>query len=60
MDKPKEKPTVLVTASPDGFRWKVIIAGETVGTGAGKTEFEARNAANEFAARAKQEPTEGP
>src|SRR6185312_2028525 len=56
MDKPK----ILVRASPEGFRWKVISDGETVASGTAKTEFEARNAANEIAGRIANEPMEGP
>jgi len=55
-----KRPNVLVRASPEGYRWKVIQDGETVGTGTAKTELEAKNAANEVAGRVAQEPIEGP
>jgi hypothetical protein len=60
MDKPRDEPTVLVRASPEGFKWKVILGRDTVGTGTAGTELEARNAANAFAKRVASEPTEGP
>lgn len=54
-----EKPNVLVRKSPDGYRWKVLQDGQTVGTGTAKTEFEARNAANETVARLVRTRLEG-
>ena len=55
------KPTILVRASqPNGFRWRVIADGETVGTGTASTEFEAREAANEIVKRLEAKPPEAP
>jgi len=55
------KPTVLVRANQTGgFRWRVILDGETVGTGDAPTEFEARTAANEIVKRIEAEPPEAP
>ena len=54
-------PTVLVRADQTGgFRWRVIVDGETVGTGTAATEFEAREAANEIVKRIEAKPPEGP
>jgi hypothetical protein len=54
-------PTIIVRASPPtGFRWRVIIDGETVGSGTAPTEFEARNAANEIVKRLEAKPPEAP
>ena len=42
------EPQVIVRSSPQGgFRWRVILDGETVGSGDAPTEFDAREAANE-------------
>ncbi len=55
------KPTVLVRASPQGgFRWRVIVGGQTVGSGDAPTEFEARNAAEEIVKRLAADPPPGP
>jgi hypothetical protein len=55
------KPTILVRASPpSGFRWRVIVDGETVGSGSAATEFEARTAANEIVKRLEAKPPEAP
>ena len=54
------KPIVIVRAAPGGYRWKVVMDGQTIGTDTAATELDARNAANEVAARAAQRPTEGP
>jgi hypothetical protein len=52
-------PTIIVRASPPtGFRWRVIMDGETVGTGTAATEFEARTAANEVVKRIEAKPPE--
>jgi hypothetical protein len=54
-------PTIIVRASPPtGFRWRVIMDGETVGTGTAATEFEARTAANEVVKRIEAKPPESP
>lgn len=55
------KPTVVVRASPaGGFRWRVILDGETVGAGDAATEFEAREAANEIVKRIEAKAPEAP
>jgi hypothetical protein len=57
----ESKPVVVVRASPpNGFRWRVVLDGETVGSGSATTEFEARNAANETVARVAAKPPEAP
>ena len=54
-------PTILVRASPaGGFRWRVILDGETVGSGEAASEFQAREAANEMIKRIEAKPPEGP
>jgi hypothetical protein len=54
-------PTILVRADQTGgFRWRVIVDGETVGTGTAATEFEAREAANEIVKRIEAKPPEAP
>jgi hypothetical protein len=54
-------PTVLVRASPlGGYRWRVIVDGETAAGGDALTEFEARNAANEIVKRLEQKLTQAP
>jgi hypothetical protein len=54
-------PTILVRASPPhGFRWRVIVDGQTVGSGIAVTEFEAREAANEIVKRIEAKPPEAP
>jgi hypothetical protein len=60
MDRSSDAPTVIVRASPEGYRWKVIARGQAIGTGTAKTELDARNAANEFCGRANEDPIEGP
>jgi len=55
------KPTVLVRASPTGgFRWRVILGGETAASGEAQSEFEAREAANEIVKRIEATPPEAP
>ena len=55
------KPTLLVRANQTGgFRWRVILDGQTVGSGVATTEFEARNAANEIVKRIEAKPPEAP
>ena len=55
------KPTVLVRATQTGgFRWRVVANGETVGTGEARSEFEAREAANEIIKRIEAKPPEAP
>jgi hypothetical protein len=55
------KASVLVRASPTGgFRWRVVLDGETVGTGDAATEFDAREAANEVVKRLQAEPPASP
>jgi hypothetical protein len=55
------KPSAIVRASQQGgFRWRVIVDGQTVGSGEAVTEFEARVAANEIADRIEKEPMQGP
>lgn len=55
------KPTVLVRANQTGgFRWRVILDGETVGSGDAPSEFAAREAANEIAKRIEAKPPEAP
>jgi len=59
--KPKQQPTIIVRAEPGrGYRWKVLVDGEAVGTDSAATELEARNAANSFAARIARKPFPGP
>jgi hypothetical protein len=54
-------PTIIVRASPpQGFRWRVILDGATVGSGTAATEFEAREAANEIVKRIEAKPPEAP
>jgi hypothetical protein len=54
-------PTILVRASPPhGFRWRVVVDGQTVGSGIAVTEFEAREAANEIVKRIEAKPPEAP
>ena len=56
-----QSPSVIVRSSPQGgFRWRVIVDGQTVGTGTAATEFEARNAANEIVRRLEATPPEAP
>ena len=50
------KPAILVDATPQGFHWRVIIDGQTVGMGERATEPEARDAANALVARIEPEP----
>jgi hypothetical protein len=55
------KPTILVRASQTGgFRWRVILDGETAASGEAQSEFEAREAANEIVKRIEEEPPEAP
>jgi hypothetical protein len=55
------KPTILVRpAPPQGYRWKVIVDGETIGSGTAATEFDARNAADEVLKRLEADPPQGP
>jgi hypothetical protein len=55
------KPTVIVRASPAaGFRWRVVVDAETVGSGEAATEFAAREAANEIVRRLEATPPEAP
>jgi hypothetical protein len=54
-------PSVIVRSSPQGgFRWRVIVDGETVSAGTAATEFEARTAANETLKRLEAKPPEAP
>ena len=54
-------PRVIVRSSPQGgFRWRVILDGETVGSGDAPTEFEAREAAEETVERIEAKPPEAP
>ncbi len=55
------KPTVLVRANQTGsFRWRVLLDGETVGSGDAPSEFAAREAANEIVKRLEAKPPEAP
>jgi hypothetical protein len=55
------KPTILVRANQTGgFRWRVVLDGQTVGTGDAASEFEAREAANEIVKRIEAKPPEAP
>ena len=36
------EPIVIVRAAPEGFRWRVVADGHTVGMGTAATEFEAQ------------------
>ena len=54
------EPIVFVRTSPEGFRWRVVADGQTVGTGTAATEFEARTAANEIVKRLEAKPPEAP
>lgn len=56
----RAKPAILVDASPQGggFRWRVIIDGQTVGVGERATEREARDAANALVQRINPTPPE--
>ena len=55
------EPLVIVRSSPQGgFRWRVILDGETVGSGDAPTEFAAREAANETVKRIVARPLEAP
>ena len=55
------KPTILVRASPTGgYRWRVILDGETAASGEAQSEFEAREAANEIVKRIEEKPSEAP
>jgi hypothetical protein len=57
----KGKPTLIVRASPaGGFRWRVVVDAETVGSGEAATEFAAREAANEIVRRLEARPPEAP
>lgn len=59
--RPLAKSTILVGASPQGgFRWSVVIDGQTVGTGERATELEARNAADALVRRIEARPPEAP
>ena len=54
-------PSIIVRADQTGgFRWRVIVDGETVGTGMATTEFDARTAANEIVKRIEAKPPEAP
>jgi hypothetical protein len=54
------RPTILVRAAPpQGYRWNVIVDGETVGSGTAATEFDARNAADEIVKRLEAKPPQG-
>ena len=54
-------PTVIVRADQSGgFRWRVIVDGETVWSGRATSEFEAREAANEIVKRLEAKPPEAP
>jgi len=58
---PEPKPSVLVMANQTGgFRWRVILDGQTVGSGDAPTEFYARNAAGEIVKRIEAKPPEAP
>jgi hypothetical protein len=59
MGKPTNHPDILVRAAPGGFRWNVLLGGETVGTDTAITEGEARSAAEAFARTVADEPAEG-
>jgi hypothetical protein len=55
------KPSVLVRANQTGgFRWRVILDGQTVGSGDAATELDARNAAGEIVKRIEAKPPEAP
>ncbi len=55
------EPSVIVRSSPQGgFRWRVVVDGQTVGSGSAPTEFEARNAADEIVKRIEAKPPEAP
>jgi hypothetical protein len=55
------KPTVLVRANQTGgFRWRVVLDGETAASGDAKSEFEAREAANDIVKRIEAKPPEAP
>lgn len=55
------KPTILVRANQTGgFRWRVLVEGETAASGEAQSEFEARQAANEIVKRIEAKPPEAP
>jgi hypothetical protein len=55
------KPTVLVRANQTGgSRWRGVLDGETAASGDAKSEFEAREAANEIVKRITAKPPEAP
>ncbi len=55
------QPTVLVRAAlPQGYRWKVVVDGQTVATGTAASEMDARAAADEISKRIAAEPPKGP
>jgi hypothetical protein len=55
------EPSIIVRSSPQGgYRWRVVVDGQTVGTGTAVTEFEARNAADEIVKRLGEKPPEAP
>jgi hypothetical protein len=55
------KPAVLIRAAPTGgYRWRVIVDGDTAASGEAKSEFEAREAANEIVKRIESKPPEAP
>jgi hypothetical protein len=55
------QPTVLVRAAlPQGYRWKVVVDGQSVATGTAASEMDARTAADEIAKRIAAEPPQGP
>ena len=55
------QPTVLVRAAlPQGYRWKVVLDGQTIATGTAASEMDARAAADEIAKRVAAEPPQGP
>ena len=55
------KPAILVRANQTGgFRWRVILDGQTVASGDAATELDARNAAGEIVKRIEAKPPEAP
>jgi hypothetical protein len=55
------EPSIIVRSSPQaGYRWRVVVDSQTVGTGTAVSGFEARNAANEIVKRLGEKPPEAP
>ena len=51
------EPTILVRTNPTGgYRWSIIVDGETAASGDAKSEFEAREAASEIVKRIEANP----